>query len=61
MKRITWIFAALLILLGSIPITASAKVESVRSWKTLYSEYIKKVLTDNKKRSIIMVTPIISP
>lgn len=49
MKRITWIFAALLILLGSIPITASAKVDSDKSWKIIYSEYIKKVLTDNKK------------
>ncbi|MEK3701953.1 hypothetical protein NYE33_33650 [Paenibacillus sp. FSL R10-2199] len=48
MKRITWIFAALLILLGSVPITASAKANTVKSWKILYSEYIKKVLTDNK-------------
>lgn len=48
MKRIAWIFAALLILLGSIPITASAKVYSIKSWKILYSDYIKKDLTDNK-------------
>lgn len=42
MKRTAWIIVTLLLLLGSIPITASAKAETAKSWKTLYSEYIKK-------------------
>ncbi|WP_340008997.1 hypothetical protein MHH52_12855 [Paenibacillus sp. FSL K6-0276] len=31
--------------MGSIPITASAKAATA-TWKTLYSEYIKKTLMD---------------
>ncbi|KTD86106.1 hypothetical protein [Paenibacillus etheri] len=46
MKRTAWIIVTLLLLLGSIPITASAKAETAKSWKTLYSEYIKKTLID---------------
>ncbi|MEK4295294.1 hypothetical protein BSK65_24785 [Paenibacillus odorifer] len=46
MKRTAWIIVTLLLLLGSIPITASAKAPTVKSWKTLYSEYIKKTLMD---------------
>lgn len=46
MKRTVWIIVTLLLLLGSIPITASAKAATAKSWKTLYSEYIKKTLMD---------------